>query len=155
MSETKQMKAAASSAAGGFSAEERAAMKQRAAELRAEAKRGKAAEKAVADAAAVAEKIAGMPDEDRILAERVHAIVGEVAPDLAPKMFYGQPGYARAGKLVCFFRSGRQDKERYSTLGFAAAADLDDADGLWPTSYALIDPTEAAWEQVADLIRRA
>ncbi|MCI0158360.1 DUF1801 domain-containing protein [Leifsonia shinshuensis] len=140
---------------GGFSAPERAAIKQRAAELKAEAKRAKGAEKAAAEAADVLAKIAQMPDGDRELAERVHTLVAEVAPELSPKLYYGQPGYARAGKVVVFFRSGQLDKTRYSTFGVSTEAALDDASGFWPTSYALIEPTEAAWEQLAEVVRRA
>ncbi|WP_449280802.1 DUF1801 domain-containing protein [Leucobacter sp.] len=142
-------------AAGGFSAQERAAMKERAAELKAEAKRAKSAEKAAAEEAELLAKIAQMPDGDRELAERVHEIVTTAAPDLAPKLYYGQPGYARGGKPVVFFRSGQMDKERYSTFGVSALAALDDTSGFWPTSYALIDPTEQAWEQLAEVVRRA
>src|SRR5688500_8092874 len=109
-------------AAPQFSAEERRAMKQRAAELKAEARRGTAAEKAAADAAAMAAKIAEMPEPDRVVAERIHGIVTDVAPELAPKLYYGQPGWAKAGKVVVFFRSGIVDKERYSTLGFSSIA---------------------------------
>lgn len=139
----------------GFSAEERAAMKERAAELKAEAKRAKGAEKAAAEEAEVLAKIASMPDGDREMAERLHAVVAEVAPDLAPKLYYGQPGYARGGKVVCFFRSGQMDKERYSTFGFSQQSALDDADGLWPTAYALQDPTERAWKRIRDLVAQA
>lgn len=141
--------------AGGFSAQERAAMQERAAELKAEAKRAKSAEKAAAEEAELLAKVAQMPDGDRELAERVHEIVTTVAPDLAPKLYYGQPGYARGGKPVVFFRSGQMDKERYSTFGVSALAALDDASGFWPTSYALVDPTEEAWEQLAEVVRRA
>jgi uncharacterized protein YdhG (YjbR/CyaY superfamily) len=141
--------------AGGFSAEERAAMKARAAELKAEAKRAKGAEKAAAEEAELLAKIAQMPDGDRELAERVHDIVKSVAPSLSPKLYYGQPGYARGGKPVVFFRSGQMDKERYSTFGVSALAALDDSSGFWPTSYALIDPSEEAWEQLAVVVRRA
>lgn len=144
---------------GGFSPEERVAIAQRAAELRAEAKRAKgadrAAEKAAAEAADVAAKIAGMPDGDRELAERLHSIVAEVAPDLTPKLYYGQPGYARRGKVVVFFRSGQQDKTRYSTFGVSTEAALDDASGFWPTSYALCEPTEEAWKRLRELVRQA
>lgn len=139
----------------GLSAEERAAVKERAAELKTQGRRGRAAEKAAADEAALLAKIAEMPDSDRALAERVHEIVTTVAPDLAPKLYYGQPGYARDGKPLCFFRSGQMDKERYSTFGFSAQANLDDPDGLWPTSYALTEPTEAAWKQLSELIKRS
>jgi hypothetical protein len=143
----------------GLSELERAAVRQRAAELKTQARRGRgtagAADKAAAEAADVRSKIAGMADADRALAERLHELVSTVAPDLTPKLYYGQPGYARKGKVVCFFRSGQDDKERYSTLGFSALAGLDDPAGLWPTSYALTDPTEEAWERIADLVRRA
>lgn len=147
--------AAAKAKEDGFSAQERAAIKARAAELRSEAKRARGAEKAAADAADVLAKIAEMSDGDRELAERVHAMVTTAAPELAPKLYYGQPGYARAGKVVCFFRSGQLDKERYSTFGFSALAQLDSADGLWPTAYALTDLSESAWERLDELVRRA
>ncbi|MEW1962151.1 DUF1801 domain-containing protein [Microbacterium sp. NPDC077644] len=141
--------------AGGFSAEERAAMKQRAAELKTDAKRAKGAEKAAAEKAELLAKIAQMPDGDREMAERLHEIVADVAPDLSPKLYYGQPGYARGGKIVVFFRSGQMDKERYSTFGISAQAELDDPSGLWPTSYALIEPDEKAWAELTEIIRRA
>jgi len=140
---------------GGFSAQERAAMKERAAELKADARRARAADRAAADEADVLAKIATMPPEDRALAERVHSIVRTAAPELAPKLYYGQPGYARDGKVVCFFRSGQTDKERYSTFGFSVQAALDDDSGLWATSFALVQPTEAAWETLAALVRHA
>jgi uncharacterized protein YdhG (YjbR/CyaY superfamily) len=140
---------------GGFSAQERVAIKQRAAELKAEAKRAKGAEKAAAEAAGVLAKIAHMPDGDRETAERLHAIVAEVAPGLSPKLYYGQPGYARDGKVVVFFRSGQLDKTRYSTFGVSTEAALDDPNGLWPTSYALVEPTDEAWERVREVVRRA
>ncbi len=130
-------------------------MKQRAAEVKNEARRARSVGKAAADEADVLAKIAEMPDGDRAMAERVHDIVTTVAPELAPKLYYGQPAYARKGKVVCFFRSGQMDKERYSTFGFSVQASLDDGCGLWPTSYALTDPSEAAWKQLADLVERA
>ena len=139
----------------GFSAQERAAMKERAAELKAEAKRSKSAQKAAAEEAELLAKIEQMPDGDRQMAQRVHTIVTTVAPDLAPKLYYGQPGYARNGKVVVFFRSGQMDKERYSTFGVSAQAALDEDSGFWPTSYALIDPTEQAWDQLGEIVRRA
>lgn len=138
-----------------MSAQERAAIKERAAELKAQGRAGKAAEKAAANEAALLAKIAEMPEPDRSLAERVHAIVTTCAPDLEPKLYYGQPGYARKGKVLCFFRSGQGDKERYSTFGFSVQADLDDTSGLWATSYALTEPTEAAWAELETLIRKA
>lgn len=139
----------------GFSAAERTAMRERASEKRTQAKRARGAEKAAADLADVMAKIAGMPDGDRELAERVHALVTTTAPDLAPRTYYGQPGYARAGKVVCFFRSGQQDGQRYSTFGVSPAAPLDEADGVWPTSYALTEPTEEAWERLGEVVARA
>lgn len=130
-------------------------MKERAAELRAETKRKKGAEKTAAQVQDVLMKIQQMPDGDREMAERVHEIVTTVAPELSPKLYYGQPGYAKNGKVVVFFRSGQMDKERYSTFGFSAQADHDQESGFWPTSYALINPTEQAWEQLREVVRRA
>ncbi|MGI5271795.1 DUF1801 domain-containing protein [Nonomuraea sp. CA-218870] len=137
----------------GLSEAERAAVKQRAAELRTGSRRGK--DKAAADERDVLEKIAQMPQPDRALAERVHAIVLAAAPELAPKLFYGQPAYARAGKVVCFFRSGQADAQRYSTFGFNPVANLDEDEGLWPTSFALAELTEAGEETIRTLVRRA
>ena len=130
-------------------------MKERAAELRADAKRAKKADKAAAEEADVLAKIAQMPDGDRALAEHLHAIVTNVAPDLLPKLYYGQPGYARDGKVLVFFRSGQMDKQRYSTFGVSPQAALDDRSGFWPTSYAITDPTEQAWVQLAEIVQRA
>ncbi|MGO1532305.1 DUF1801 domain-containing protein [Micrococcaceae sp. AOP34-BR2-30] len=138
-----------------FSSQERAAMKERAAELKTQNRSGKAEEKAAANEAALLAKIAEMSEPDRSLAERVHAIVISCAPELEPKLYYGQPGYARKGKVLCFFRSGIDDKERYSTFGFSVQANLDHKSGLWATSYALTDPTEAAWTTLEKLIREA
>jgi uncharacterized protein YdhG (YjbR/CyaY superfamily) len=140
---------------GTFSAQEKVSLKARAAELKAEAKRGKAAERAAAEAAEVGAKIAEMPAEDRVMAERLNTIVATVAPHLSPKLYYGQPGYADGGKVVVFFRSGRMDKLRYSTFGVSPYAALDDPTGLWPTSFALTEPTEEAWERIGDIVRRA
>ncbi len=130
-------------------------MKERAAELKTEVGRGRGADRAAAEEADVLAKIAGMPESDRVMAERVHAIVAKAAPELSPKLYYGQPGYARKGKVVCFFRSGQQDKERYSTFGFSVQAQLDDDSGFWPTAYALVEPTEAAWQQLEKAVERA
>jgi hypothetical protein len=140
----------------GFSAEERAAMKARAAELKSEAKRGRAEDKAAAERAAVLAKIAEMPQPDRGMAERLLKIVLDAAPELLPKLYYGQPGWAPAGgKVVVFFRSGQGDKERYSTLGFSADAHLDDAGGMWPTAYALRDVTDDSAAAIATLVAKA
>ena len=130
-------------------------MKQRAAELKADAKREKGAAKAAAEQKELLAKIAQMPDGDRQMAERLHEIVETVAPDLSPKLYYGQPGYARDGKVVVFFRSGQLDKERYSTFGVSNLASLDDDSGIWPTAYALADPTDEAWARLTEVIRRA
>ena len=143
------------SSEGSFSAEERAAMKSRAAELKADAKRGKAADKTAADEASVLAKIANMAEPDRGMAERLMALVAAAAPELLPKLYYGQPGWAKSGKVVVFFRSGLGDKERYSTLGFSGGAQLDDDGGLWPTSYALDHLTDDGAAMIADLVRRA
>jgi uncharacterized protein YdhG (YjbR/CyaY superfamily) len=148
-------KSKSASSAEGFSEQERAAMKERASELKAEARRGRGAEKAAADERDVLAKIAEMPESDRVLAERVHAIVTTAAPELSPKLWYGQPAYVRKGKVVCFFRSGQMDKERYSTFGFNPEANLDDECGLWPTSYALTEVSDAAEDMIAALVKQA
>ncbi|UFS60675.1 DUF1801 domain-containing protein [Subtercola endophyticus] len=150
-----EAKKQAGSTAAGFSAEERAAMKQRAAELKAEARRSSGAEKAAAAEEAVMAKIAGMQEPDREMAERLHAIVTKAAPELTPKLYYGQPGWAKDGKVIVFFRSGIDDKARYSTLGFSVSASLDDDSGWWPTSYALKHITNDSAELIARLVRAA
>lgn len=136
----------------GLSQEEREAVKQRAAELRAEAKAGKtraAGEKAVREA------IAAMPDDDRALAEGIDRIVSEVAPQLFPKTWYGFPAYADAdGKIVVFFKAASKFTTRYATLGFEDAAQLDDGD-IWITSFALIALTPETERTIADHIRKA
>ncbi|BCJ70304.1 DUF1801 domain-containing protein [Polymorphospora rubra] len=138
----------------GFSEQERAAMKERAAELKKEASRGRG-NKAAADEADVLSAIGRMAEPDRVVAERIHAIVTGNAPGLSPKLWYGQPAYARKGKVVCFFRSGHGDKERYSTFGFTPEANLDDGSGLWPTSYAVTGLSDRAEEAIAALVRKA
>lgn len=146
----------ASGTGGGFSDDERQAMKDRAAELKAEASRSTgSAKKQAAEELDALEKIAAMADGDRQLAERIHALVTTHAPELRPKTWYGQPAYARDGKVVCFFRSGIGDKERYSTLGFSANANLDDPSGLWPSSYALTEITPAAEQRIIELLTQA
>jgi len=134
----------------GFTAEERAAMKERAREVRSARGRGKSADLEPDVLAAIAE----MPDEDRAIAERVHAIVREVAPQLAPRLWYGQPAYARDGKVVCFFQAAAKFKSRYATLGFSDDAKLDDGP-IWPTAFALVSLTASEEKQIADLVRRA
>jgi len=136
----------------GFSAEERAAMKERAAELRAEGRQG--AKKADGLQELLA-KIAEMAPSDRALAERVHVTVTTNAPELSPKTWYGMPAYANAdGKVVVFFQDAGKFKYRYSTLGFQEAATLDDGD-LWPVSYALMNWTPAVEKKVAALVKAA
>ncbi|GAA1146538.1 uncharacterized protein YdhG (YjbR/CyaY superfamily) [Kitasatospora gansuensis] len=140
----------------GFTAEERDAMKEHAKDLKAAARRGpRSAKAAKADGESdVLAKIAEMPDADRVLAEKLHAIVGAAAPNLAPKLWYGMPAYARDGKVVCFFQSAQKSKSRYATLGFSDQAHLDKGT-LWPTSYALTDLGPANEALIADLIKRA
>jgi uncharacterized protein YdhG (YjbR/CyaY superfamily) len=136
----------------GFSAAERAAMKERAAELRAEGKKG--AKKAEGLEAVLA-AIAKMAPDDRALAERVHATVTEAAPGLSPKTWYGMPAYANAdGKVVVFFQDAGKFKYRYCTLGFQDAATLDDGD-MWPSSYALAAWSPDVEKRVAELVRAA
>ncbi len=136
----------------GFSAAERDAIKARAAELRAEGKKGA---KLADGLQQVLDAIEKMNPEDRVLAERVHVTVTENAPDLAPKTWYGMPAYADAdGKVVLFFKNAGKFNERYSTLGFEGAARLDEGD-MWPTVYALARWTPEVAESVAALVRRA
>jgi uncharacterized protein YdhG (YjbR/CyaY superfamily) len=137
---------------GGFTAEERAAMKERAAELRAEGKKG--AQKADG-LQAVLDKIAEMAPADRALAERVHVTVTAAAPELSPKTWYGMPAYANAdGKVVVFFQDAGKFNYRYSTLGFQDAANLDDGD-LWPVAYALKQWSPTVEKKVAELVKAA
>ncbi|GAA4709271.1 protein of unknown function (DU1801) [Promicromonospora umidemergens] len=145
----------AESSAGVFSEQERAALKARSTELKEEARDGRGAKKAAKDEAAVLSKIAEMESPDRELAARVHDIVTAAAPELAPKLWYGQPAYARDGEVVCFFRSGQVDKERYSTFGFSVAAALDEDGGMWPTSYALTGLDKAGEAAIAELVKKA
>ena len=136
----------------GFSAEERAAMKERAAELRAEGKKGA---KQADGLQAVLDAIAKMAPEDRALAERVHVAVTANAPGLAPKTWYGMPAYANAdGKVVLFFQDSGKFGYRYSTLGFQDAAKLDDGD-IWPAAYALVTWTPKVEKQVVALVTKA
>ena len=136
----------------GFSAEERAAMKERAAELRAEGKKGA---KKADGLQAVLDRIAEMAPEDRALAERVHMTVTATAPELSPKTWYGMPAYANAdGKVVVFFQDSGKFNYRYSTLGFQDAANLDDGD-LWPVSYALQKWSPEVENKVVELMKAA
>jgi uncharacterized protein YdhG (YjbR/CyaY superfamily) len=128
----------------GFTAEERAAMKERAREAK-----GKSDGEG-----AVLEKIAEMPQPDRVLAERLHAIVKESAPELSPKTWYGMPAYAKDGKVVCFFQSAHKFKSRYATFGFNDAANLDKG-AMWPTSFALKELTAAEEKKIGALVKKA
>ena len=131
----------------GFSAEERAAMKERAQELKAEAR------KADGESALLA-KIAEMPKADRAMAKRLHAIVTDSAPDLSPKTWYGMPAYAKDGKVVCFFQSADKFKARYATFGFSDEANLDKG-AMWPTSFALKELTAAEEKKIGALVKKA
>jgi uncharacterized protein YdhG (YjbR/CyaY superfamily) len=132
----------------GFTAEERAAMRERARELKA----AKNKEEAERDVLA---KIAEMPKADRIMAERIHTLVKASAPDLAPRTWYGMPAYANEdGKIVCFFQSAQKFKSRYATLGFNDSANLD-AGAMWPTGFALKDVTAAEEKKIAALVKKA
>lgn len=136
---------------GGFTDEERAAMRERSKELKAEARAGR--DRAAGEKDVLA-KIAEMPSPDRDMAERFHAIVASVAPGLMPKTWYGMPAYAKGGKVVCFFQPASKFKARYATLGFGEAANLDDGT-MWPTSWALTDMTQSDEAKIAELVKKA
>ncbi|WP_280422492.1 iron chaperone [Nocardia carnea] len=136
-----------------FSAEERAAMKEHAQELKTAARRGGRAGKADGERDVLA-KIAEMAENDRALAERIHAIVTADAPGLTPKLWYGMPAYARDGKVVCFFQSAAKFKARYATLGFNDSAQLDEGT-IWPTAYALTTLSPADETRIRELVRKA
>ena len=135
----------------GFTDDERAAMKARAQELKAEARAGK--DRAAGESAVFA-AIAEMPEPDRVLAERIHAIVMASAPALSPKTWYGMPAYAKDGKIVCFFKAADKFKTRYATLGFEETATLDDG-SMWPTSWALTKLTAADEARIGALVKQA
>jgi len=136
-----------------FTAEERAAMKDRAQELRATARRSPRAAKADGESDLLA-KIAEMPEPDRVIAERLHAIVKANAPDLVSRTWYGMPAYAKDGNVVCFFRSAQKFKTRYATLGFSDKANLDEG-SMWPTDFALTKLTAAVEARIGELIKKA
>ena len=137
----------------GFTADERAAMKDRATELKASGRRGSRADKANVESEVLA-KIAELPDADRAMAERLHAVIKASAPDIAPRLWYGMPAYAKDGKVVCFFQSAQKFKTRYATLGFSDEANLDEG-AMWPTSYALTKLTRADEARIGELVQRA
>jgi uncharacterized protein YdhG (YjbR/CyaY superfamily) len=138
----------------GFTAEERAAMKERAAELKGAARRGSGAKKAEADAKDCLAKIAEMPDADRVIAEGLHAIVTTNAPDLAPKTWYGMPAYARDGKVVVFFKPAAKFKVRYAEVGFNEWAHLDDG-VMWPTAFAVTAMNADVEQALTALVTKA
>jgi uncharacterized protein YdhG (YjbR/CyaY superfamily) len=137
----------------GFTDEERAAMKERAQELKAEARRGRRSDKADGESDVLA-KIAEMPEPDRAMAERLHAIIKASAPALSPRTWYGMPAYAKDGKVVCFFQSAAKFNARYATFGFNDTANLDEG-AMWPTSFALKELTAADEARIAALVKKA
>ncbi|MEU2834101.1 hypothetical protein ABZ667_36540 [Streptomyces lavendulae] len=138
----------------GFSAEERAAMKEHARELKQEARRRSSADKAAEAERDVLAKIAGMRDSDRIMAERVHAVVTAAAPALAPRLWYGMPAYALDGKVVCYFQSAEKFTSRYATLGFSDLARLDDG-AMWQAVFALTEVTPDVETRIAALVEQS
>jgi uncharacterized protein YdhG (YjbR/CyaY superfamily) len=140
-------------ASKGFTDDERAAMRERAQELKAAARPRGGAEKA-SDESAVLSKIAAMPTPDRIMGERLHAIIKANAPGLSPKLWYGMPAYAKDGNVVCFFQDAQKFKSRYGTLGFSDKAKLDDGQ-MWPTAFALKELTVAEEARIGALVKKA
>jgi len=141
------------STSAGFTDEERGAMQARAKELKAEARRGTRANKADGESDLLA-KIAEMPEPDRTMATRIHAIVKAIAPALSPKTWYGMPAYAKDGKVVCFFQSAHKFNARYATFGFSDTANLDEG-AMWPTSFALKELTAAEEKEIGALVKKA
>ncbi len=137
----------------GFSDEERAAMKERLQELKAAARRGPRADKADGDSAVLA-KIAEMPEPDRTMGKRLHAIIKASAPALSPRLWYGMPAYAKDGKVVCFFQSAQKFNTRYATFGFSDEANLDEG-VMWPTAFALKELTAAEEARIGALVKKA
>jgi uncharacterized protein YdhG (YjbR/CyaY superfamily) len=149
---TQSAKSTAGKASRGFTAEEQAAMRERAQELKAE-RRGPRAGKKDGESDVLA-KIAEMPKTDREMAERLHALVKASAPSLSPRTWYGMPAYAKEGKVVCFFQSAQKFKSRYATLGFSDQANLDEGE-MWPTAFALTELTAAEEARIDTLLKRA
>jgi len=146
-----QASAASDKKSKGFTAEEQAAMKERAKELKAEARANK--DRAAGESDLLA-KIAEMPEPDRALAQRIHEIVTANAPDLSPKTWYGMPAYARDGKIVCFFQGAAKFNTRYASLGFDDTANLDEG-RMWPVAFALTELTAAEEARIAELVKKA
>src|SRR6266536_1068202 len=137
----------------GFTDEERVAMKERAQELKAAARRGARSDKADGESAVLA-KIAAMPEPDRAMGDRLHAIIKAGAPALSPRLWYGMPAYAKDGKVVCFFQSAQKFKTRYATFGFMHEANLDEG-AMWPTAFALKELTAAEEARIGALVKKA
>jgi uncharacterized protein YdhG (YjbR/CyaY superfamily) len=137
----------------GFTAEERVAMRERIQELNADGRRGRRAEKADGESAVLA-KLAELPQPDRAMGERLHAIIKANAPALSPKTWYGMPAYAKDGNVVCFFQSAQKFKTRYATLGFSDKANLDEGN-MWPTAFALKELTAAEEAAICALVKKA
>ncbi|WP_030452548.1 iron chaperone [Herbidospora cretacea] len=148
------MSSTESSTYQGFTAEERAAMKDHAQEQKKAARRSSRADKAAQDQRDALAKIAEMQESDRILAERVHAVITASAPALAPKLWYGMPAYALDGKIVCHFQSAAKFKTRYATLGFSDQANLDDGT-MWATGFALTEVTAEVEARISALVKQA
>jgi uncharacterized protein YdhG (YjbR/CyaY superfamily) len=140
-------------ASKGFTEDERAAMRERAQEAKSAARRGSRATKADGESDVLA-KIAEMPDHDRAIAERLHAVVMAAAPGLSPRTWYGMPAYAKDGKVVCFFQGAHKFKTRYATLGFSDEANLDEG-AMWPNAFALKELTAAEEARISALVKRA
>jgi uncharacterized protein YdhG (YjbR/CyaY superfamily) len=153
MAERKSARKATGKASKGFTDEERAAMRERAQELKAATRRGPRAGKADGESDVLA-KIAEMPEPDRVMAERLHAIVKASAPALSPRTWYGMPAYAKDGDVVCFFQSAEKFKARYATFGFSDKANLDEG-AMWPTSFALKELTAAEEKAIGALVKKA
>ena len=135
----------------GFTDEEREAMKERAKEMKAEARQSKNKAEGERDVLA---KIAEMPESDRVIAERLHKIIGDSAPVLSPKTWYGMPAYTKDGKVVCFFQSAHKFNTRYATLGFGETANLDEG-AMWPTAFALKELTATEEAKISALVKKA
>ena len=150
---TRKSTTRARTASDGFTDDERAAMKERAQELKAAARRGARANAADGESDVLA-KIAEMPEPDRAMAERLHAIIKAAAPDLSPRTWYGMPAYAKDGTVLCFFQPASKFKARYATLGFSDKANLDDG-AIWPTTFALARLTAADEARIAGLVKTA
>jgi uncharacterized protein YdhG (YjbR/CyaY superfamily) len=148
-----ERKATTGRASKGFTDEERAAMRERAREVKAAARRGPRAGKADGESDVLA-KIAEMPEPDRDMAERLHALIKASAPELSPRTWYGMPAYAKDGNVVCFFQSAQKFKSRYATFGFSDKANLDEG-AMWPTSFALKELTPAEEARIGALVRQA